>query len=46
MFKSWNGENSPVLPIFHIEKNKDNSYKLWVHTNAIAERLDLVVKKA
>ncbi len=45
MFKSWNCENSPVLPIFHIEKNKDNSYKLWVHTNAIAERLDLSSKK-
>ncbi len=45
MFKSWNGENAPVLPIFQIEKNKNNTYKLWVHTNAIAERLDLSSKK-
>ena len=45
MFKSWNAENSPILPIFHIDKDKDNSYKLWIHTNAIAERLDLSSKK-
>jgi len=46
MFKSWNAENSPILPIFQIEKNKNNSYKLWVHTNSIAERLDLSNKKS
>ena len=45
MFKSWNAENSPTLPIFQVDKNKDNSYRLWVHTNAIAERLDLCSKK-
>jgi len=46
MFKSWNAENSPILPIFQIEKNKNNTYKLWVHTNTIAERLDLSNKKS
>tara|TARA_S200000501_G_scaffold292393_1_gene277790 strand:- start:13 stop:1494 length:1482 start_codon:yes stop_codon:yes gene_type:complete len=46
MFKSWNADNSPILPIFQIDKNKDNSYKLWVHTNAISERLDLSSKKS
>ena len=46
MFKSWNFENSPILPIFQIEKNKNNTHKLWVHTNAIAERLDLSNKKS
>tara|TARA_Y100000994_G_scaffold45945_1_gene36102 strand:+ start:1074 stop:3293 length:2220 start_codon:yes stop_codon:yes gene_type:complete len=45
MFKSWNADNSPILPIFQIDKNKDNSYNLWVHTNAISERLDLSNKK-
>ncbi len=45
MFKSWNAENSPILPIFQIDKNKDNTYKLWIHTNAIAERLDFGSKK-
>lgn len=46
MFKSWNDENSPILPIFQIEKNKNNTYKLWIHTNTIAERLDLSNKKS
>ncbi len=46
MFKSWSAENSPILPIFQIEKNKNNTYKLWVHTNSIAERLDLTSKKS
>ncbi len=45
MFKSWTAENAPILPIFQIEKNKDNTYKLWIHTNAIAEKLDLSNKK-
>ena len=38
-------QNSPILPIFQIDKNKDNSFKLWIHTNSIAERLDLSSKK-
>ena len=46
MLKSWNAENSPILPIFHIDKNSDDSCKLWVHTNSIAERLDLSSKKS
>ena len=45
MFKSWKTENSPILPIFQIEKNIDKTYKLWIHTNTIAERLDLSNKK-
>ena len=46
MFKSWKTENSPILPIFQIEKNKNKTYKLWIHTNTIAERLDLSNKKS
>ncbi len=46
MFKSWETENSPILPIFQIDKYKNNTYKLWVHTNTIAERLDLSNKKS
>ncbi len=46
MFKSWNGDNSPILPLLQIEENKDNSIHLWLHTNAIAERLDLNSKKS
>ena len=46
MFKSWSAKNSPILPIFQIEKNKNNTFKLWVHTNSIAERLDLTSKKS
>ncbi len=45
MFKGWKTENSPVLPIFQIDKNKNNSFKLWIHTNAISEKLDLTNKK-
>ncbi len=46
MFKSWNDENSPILPIIQIEKNENSTYKLWIHTNTIAERLDLSNKKS
>ena len=45
MFKSWSGENSPILPIFQIEKRKDKTYKFWIHTTSIAERIDLISKK-
>ncbi len=45
MFKSWGVKNSPLLPLFQIEKNKDETFKFWVHTNAISERLDLTNKK-
>ena len=46
MFKSWETENSPILPIFQIEKINNKTYKLWIHTNTIAERLDLSNKKS
>ncbi len=46
MFRSWETENSPILPIFQIDKNSDKTYKLWIHTNTIAERLDLSNKKS
>ncbi len=46
MFKSWKTENSPILPIFQIDKNRDETYNLWIHTNTIAERLDLSNKKS
>jgi len=46
MFKSWEGDNSPILPIIQIENDKDETTKLWIHTNAIAERLNLNSKKS
>ncbi len=46
MFKSWKTENSPILPIIQIDKNRNKTYKLWIHTNTIAERLDLSNKKS
>ena len=45
MFKSWISENAPLLPLVQIEQNKDNTLKLWLHTNAIAEKIDLNSKK-
>ncbi len=45
MFKNWSSENSPILPIFQIEQNKNKTYKLWVHTNTITERIDLSTRK-
>ncbi len=45
MFKSWCAEKSPILPLFQIERNNNRTYKLWVHTNTIAERLTLNNKK-
>ena len=46
MFKSWKADNSPILPIIQIDNNKDETKKLWIHTNAIAERLNLNSKKS
>jgi len=40
MFKSWNNKNSPLLPLFQIEKFKDKSSKLWIHVNNISERIN------
>ena len=45
MFKSWHADNSPILPVFQIEHNNDKTTNLWIHTNAISERLDLNSKK-
>ena len=30
----------------HVEQSKDKGIKLWLHSNAISERLDLSSKKA
>ena len=46
MFKSWKADNSPILPIIQIENDKDETTKLWIHTNAIAERLTLSSEKS
>ena len=46
MFKSWNGDSSPLMPLIQIEQEKNKSFKLWLHTNAISERLDLSNKKS
>ena len=46
LFKSWNNDNSPILPLIQIEEGKDNITKLWVHTNNLAERIDLNSKKS
>ena len=37
LFKSWNSDNSPILPMIQIEQEKNQSTKLWLHTNNIAE---------
>jgi ribonuclease R len=46
LFKSWNYENSPMLPMFQIEQEKNRFTKLWIHTNNIAERVELNSKKS
>ena len=40
MFKSWNNDNSPLLPIFHIDNSDNDNTKIWIHTNSIVERID------
>ena len=45
MFKSLKLLNSPILPIIHLDQNNDETQNLWIHTNAIAERIDLSTKK-
>ena len=45
MFKSWESENSPMLPLIQIEQEKDSSTKLWLHTSNLAERVELSNKK-
>ena len=46
LFKSWNSDNSPMLPMIQIEQEKDRSTKLWIHTNNLAERVELNTKKS
>ena len=46
LLKSWNSDNSPMLPMIQIEKDKNKSTKLWLHTNNLAERVDLNSKKS
>jgi ribonuclease R len=46
LFKSWNSNNSPMLPMIQIEQLKNKSTKLWIHTNNLAERVDLNSKKS
>ena len=40
MLKSWELHNSPLLPIFHIDKLEDGKKNVWIHTNSIAERIE------
>ena len=40
MFKSWKNKNSPLLPLFQININKDKTSNLWIHVNSIAERIN------
>ncbi len=46
LFKSWSSDNSPMMPMIQIEQGKNKSTKLWIHTNNIAERVDLNSKKS
>ena len=39
MFKSWKNNNSPLLPLIHVNINKDKTSNLWIHVNSIAERI-------
>ena len=46
LFKSWDSDNSPILPMIQIEQGKDENTKLWLHTNSVAERVELNSKKS
>ena len=46
LFKSWDSDNSPMLPMVQIEQGKDRTTKLWLHSNSIAERVELNSKKS
>ena len=46
LFKSWNSNNSPMLPMIQIEQGKNKNTKLWIHTNNLAERVELNSKKS
>ena len=45
LFKSWNSDKSPTLPMIQLERGENGSTKLWLHTNNLAERVDLNNKK-
>merc|ERR1711907_242356 len=40
MFKSWENNNSPLLPLIQININRDKTSNLWIHVNSIAERIN------
>ncbi len=46
LFKSWDSDNSPMLPMIQIDIKNDRSTKLWIHTNNVAERVELNSKKS
>ena len=46
LFKSWNSDNSPMLPMIQIDEEKNGITKLWLHTNNLAERIDLNSKNS
>ena len=46
LFKSWKSDNYPMLPMIQIEEEKNKNTKLWIHTNNIAERVELNSKKS
>ena len=46
LFKSWNSNNSPLLPMIQIERNISKGTKLWIHTNNLAEIVDFNSKKS
>ena len=46
LFKSWNSNNSPMLPMIQIEQDNNESSKLWLHTNNLSERIDLNSKNS
>ena len=46
LFKSWNSNNSPMLPMIQIEQDKNRNTKLWLHTNNLSERVELNSKKS
>ena len=44
MMKSWEKDNCPLLPLFHVDNLKNGEKNLWIHTNSIAERIDFCDK--
>ncbi len=46
LFKSWNSDNSPMLPMIQIEQKNNTTTKLWLHTNNLAEIVELNSKKS